>query len=145
MKHCLSCDTIREMSEWYKNKGKPDGYASVCKYCADIATRRWRRENPPNAEKVKHIKKVHKKYVEENPDKVSSSKKEYNQRNRWKRAVLNRVRRAIRSGKLVRESCVVCGERNTHAHHEDYSKPLDVVWLCRKHHDVRHVEIRDLV
>jgi hypothetical protein len=38
--------------------------------------------------------------------------------------------------------CVVCGNPKTDGHHEDYSKVLDVVWLCRKHHMERHDELR---
>ena len=40
---------------------------------------------------------------------------------------------AVKSGKIQRGVCA-CGDPNTHAHHEDYSKPLEVIWLCRKHH-----------
>ncbi len=47
-----------------------------------------------------------------------------------------RVSGAIRSGKLVRaKTCEMCGcETMTEAHHADYSKPLDVTWLCRPCH-----------
>ena len=45
---------------------------------------------------------------------------------------------ALRSGKIQRQPCEVCGDQNGHAHHEDYSKPLDVIWLCPKHHKERH-------
>jgi hypothetical protein len=34
-----------------------------------------------------------------------------------------------------------CGEPKVHAHHEDYSRPLDVTWLCQKCHVQRHVEL----
>ena len=45
------------------------------------------------------------------------------------------VHEAVQSGKLVREPCEVCGsEEDVQAHHEDYSKPLDVRWLCPEHH-----------
>lgn len=47
------------------------------------------------------------------------------------------VSAAIRSGELVRQPCVKCGGRGT-AHHHDYSKPLDVVWLCVRHHAEEH-------
>jgi len=49
---------------------------------------------------------------------------------------------AIESGRLERKPCEVCGNLKVDAHHEDYNKPLDVVWLCRQHHADRHVEIR---
>jgi hypothetical protein len=47
---------------------------------------------------------------------------------------------AIRSGKLVRGLCEVCGAAKPEAHHDDYSKPLDVRWLCSKHHKQLHRE-----
>jgi len=40
----------------------------------------------------------------------------------------------LRRGKLEKQPCQVCGSEDSQKHHEDYSKPLDVVWLCRKHH-----------
>lgn len=52
------------------------------------------------------------------------------------------LRTALDSGVMIRNPCVVCGERKSHGHHEDYSRPLDVVWLCTKHHAERHREIR---
>lgn len=41
------------------------------------------------------------------------------------------------NGSMVRLPCVRCGEK-AHAHHEDYSKPLDVIWLCHQHHMQHH-------
>jgi hypothetical protein len=40
----------------------------------------------------------------------------------------------LRRGKLVRQPCEVCGSADSQMHHHDYSKPLDVQWLCREHH-----------
>lgn len=51
------------------------------------------------------------------------------------------VRNALRTGTLNPEPCAVCGETTTDAHHEDYNKPLDIVWLCRSHHRLRHEEL----
>lgn len=48
------------------------------------------------------------------------------------------VHNAIKDGKLVRGCCVICGKEKAHAHHEDYSKPLEVIWLCRRHHNQQH-------
>jgi hypothetical protein len=42
-----------------------------------------------------------------------------------------------RLGKLVPEPCAVCGGA-AEKHHEDYSEPLKVAWLCRKHHLLHH-------
>lgn len=50
---------------------------------------------------------------------------------------------AVKSGKIKRPPvCEKCGvECKTHGHHEDYSKPLDVIWMCHKCHIHRHYEI----
>ena len=44
----------------------------------------------------------------------------------------------IKVGNIVRKPCEICGNINSHGHHEDYSKPLDVMWLCKVHHDKVH-------
>lgn len=41
---------------------------------------------------------------------------------------------AVRNGTLKRYPCDVCGNPKSEAHHEDYSKPLEVDWYCKKHH-----------
>lgn len=44
----------------------------------------------------------------------------------------------VSRGKIKRLPCLVCGSENSEAHHEDYDKPLDVIWYCRKHHLEHH-------
>jgi len=39
---------------------------------------------------------------------------------------------------LVKYPCEVCGEENSEAHHLDYNDPLNVLWLCKKHHREWH-------
>lgn len=47
---------------------------------------------------------------------------------------------ALENGTLVRQPCEVCGtQRYIDAHHDDYSKPLEVRWLCRSHHKQHHI------
>lgn len=50
------------------------------------------------------------------------------------------VRRAIKSGKIVRGPCQECGASEAQAHHEDYSKPFEIKWLCQKCHSKLHAE-----
>ena len=62
------------------------------------------------------------------------------------KAAVVKVAKAVARGKLVPQPCEVCGfegkardgRRAVHAHHDDYSKPLEVRWLCKKHHDAVH-------
>lgn len=39
-----------------------------------------------------------------------------------------------RNGTLIQKPCMVCGNKKSEAHHEDYTKPLKIKWLCKKHH-----------
>jgi hypothetical protein len=63
-----------------------------------------------------------------------------------RKSAVVKVAKAVRAGKLVPKPCEVCGasgkardgRRAIHAHHDDYTKPLDVRWLCKKHHDELH-------
>jgi hypothetical protein len=49
---------------------------------------------------------------------------------------------ALACGILNPEPCIVCGAIKTEGHHTNYSKPLDVIWLCRKHHLEEHNKLR---
>ena len=55
------------------------------------------------------------------------------------------IRRAIRTGKLIKpKSCSECGkEKRLHGHHFDYSKPLEVIWLCASCHKNLHLKLKD--
>ena len=44
----------------------------------------------------------------------------------------------LNRGLLLRKSCEECGAEKSQMHHEDYSKPLEVNWLCRGCHLERH-------
>lgn len=44
----------------------------------------------------------------------------------------------LKEGSIQRQPCEICGDMNTQAHHDDYSKPLDVRWLCVTHHAEHH-------
>lgn len=55
-----------------------------------------------------------------------------------KRAIRYITRSAVKIGKIVRGSCEICGEEKVEAHHEDYNKPLEIKWLCVKHHHLLH-------
>lgn len=39
-----------------------------------------------------------------------------------------------KKGEIEVKPCEVCGAAHAEKHHDDYSKPKDVRWLCRPHH-----------
>lgn len=69
---------------------------------------------------------------------------EYHGRNGERRAVQTILRAALRDGRLTRpETCQFCGKKcKPDGHHPDYTKPLDVIWLCRVCHKELHAKER---
>jgi hypothetical protein len=67
----------------------------------------------------------------------------YQARNPEKHLARKAVEYALEWGKLVRGDCQDCGSKEKiEAHHPDYSKPLDIEWLCKPCHVARHAELR---
>lgn len=55
------------------------------------------------------------------------------------------VGNALRTGKLKKSPCVLCGiTSNVHGHHKDYTQPLNVTWLCAKCHHRLHASFPEL-
>ena len=71
--------------------------------------------------------------------------KRWREKNREKYLAHKSVECAVKFGKLVRQPCAVCGQSNlVHAHHDDYAKRRDVMWLCPAHHKERHAMLKAL-
>lgn len=132
MKRCFKCGVEKNLSEFYRHPQMGDGFLGKCKECtkADVATRyRLCREKIREYERIRFKNPERKKKVRQ----YASAMKN---RNPEKYAARIAVGNAIRSGRLQRKPCEVCGEQKVQAHHTDYLKPLDVQWLCFRCHRV---------
>ena len=79
-----------------------------------------------------------KKWKKENKDKVKEYIKTSRAKNPEKIKARERIKYLIKTGKLKRGTCKECGETNAEAHHYDYSKQKNIIWLCTYHHKVLH-------
>lgn len=61
--------------------------------------------------------------------------RERNPKKTWAHAAL---RSGVRRGLVTPQPCEVCGDETSEGHHDDYDKPLEVRWLCRRHHKRLH-------
>lgn len=52
-----------------------------------------------------------------------------------------KARMAFLSGELKQKDCEHCGRKKSEMHHPDYTKPLDVIWLCKPCHGREHRRI----
>lgn len=153
MKKCFKCQIEKPLTEFYGHPQMGDGLLGKCKVC----TRKYVAENLAKKmldpafrikEAARHRKKTTDRRNRGLTAIVSKEKKvayirKWQSLNPAKRRAHMIVESALEIGKLSKFPCKKCGAINTDAHHEDYSKPLEVIWLCRKHHAERHVEIND--
>lgn len=65
---------------------------------------------------------------------VIEMRRKYYQRGIEKDKARKALRIAVKNGLVIKGLCILCGSDNVQGHHEDYSKPLDVVWLCDSDH-----------
>lgn len=89
-----------------------------------------------SSEYVLKSRKVHnKKYV--------AYQNQYHKLNRHKYGAHGKVRYALKSGRLIKpKNCEKCGaEKKLQGHHADYSKPLEVRWLCKVCHCHEHKQL----
>jgi len=152
MKKCFKCLEKKDLSAFYKHPMTADGHLNKCKICTrkdsidnrnkniehylmydrmrgSLPHRVLARKNYSKTEAGKNTKaKSNKKWIKNNPE---------------KRAAHIILGNRLREGKVKRKNCEKCGKRKSQAHHEDYSKPLKVKWLCIKCHSFRH-KILDL-
>ena len=134
MKVCFKCGQKLLLSEFYRHPKMADGHLGKCKECAkkDVSANyakhreryaAYERSRFQRPERKKQIVKYQRQRRVRNPNRYAANV-----------AVSN----AIRDRRLIRQPCEVCGNPKAQAHHEDYGRPLDVMWLCRKHHLERH-------
>jgi hypothetical protein len=158
-KKCICCGVIKELSMFYSHPAMSDGHLNKCKDCCKKHStenrmknidryREYDRNRPNKKERAKKTYERKIKLREEDPEKYDSiyhkARKNYRTNHREKYLANSKLEYALEVGKIIRPSvCSRCGiECTPQGHHFDYSKPLDVIWLCAKCHAAVHVEIR---
>lgn len=134
MKKCSACGEVKDFDLFQKRAASKDGLTSSCDACLKVRDKaRYLKEREYRLERNKI-------YMSSEKGKQShkESVKKWQDNNREKRAAHVILGNAVKYKKIVKQPCTVCGELKVEAHHDDYSKPLDVVWLCVKHHNQTH-------
>ena len=117
-KYCPNCKQVKPLSEFYKDIYRPDGLQSWCNTC---------QKTYRQSQKGKKVhQRGNRKYYLRYPEKIKAH------------TVTNQ---AIGFGQLPPprdKICSICRHQAEHYHHPDYSKPFDIVALCRKCHRKIH-------
>ena len=134
IKTCFKCGAEKPLTEYYRHKQMGDGHLNKCKCCTKMDVRA-RRFAPRFREKV--LSYDRQRGSRQGPD-YREAHREYREEEYKAR---HKLSNAVRDGKMQRrdrcQHCHVSGVR-IEGHHEDYSKPFDVVWLCVPCHRQLH-------
>lgn len=131
-KRCSKCKAEKPTSEFHRSSSAKDGLRGECRSCRaqDRQSEAYRKSHRESARRYRRTpagKETKKRSLEKfrltHPDQIHAVR------------LLNSQ---IEHGKLYRKPCEKCGAFPSEAHHPDYAKPLEVVWLCQKHHKERH-------
>ena len=136
-KACRKCGRELPIDQFYRHSMMADGHLNFCKLCVRKRVRAHREVN-------EHVRGYDRERAKTPARKVLSREntKRWRIANPEKYQAETAVGNAVRDGKLARGVCEVCGATRVHAHINNYSKPLDVTWLCAKHHHRLHAKIR---
>lgn len=147
---CRLCGCVRSSNFYWSNK-------SLCKDCvkdyqhkhraANLEKiREYDRERANLPHRIKGRKEVAERW--KNDPKLRKIKNvqsaQWRNNNIIKRAAHLLVQNAVKRDEKKKMPCEICGKRKTEGHHDDYSKPMDVRWLCRKHHMGHHAKMREI-
>ena len=143
MKTCSRCEVEKKDSDFAKNAANEDQMQSYCRICMKEYNAARRKKKPEGwIRKTADMKAYLAQWKVDHPGYMNKKKKEWLQKNPERAKCRDRYRWALRSGKLVPFPCEVCGEK-AEGHHPDYSKPLLVIWLCKRHHREAHRLLKD--
>lgn len=144
-KTCFKCGVDRPIEQFYRHSEMLDGHLNKCKECTkrDVRANRnqkaaYYREYDKGRSGLEKRVKARAEYARAHKHGRKRSAL-YKARYPLRYEAHNAVGNALRDGRLVKQRCEVCGSLRTQAHHPDYRKPLDVMWLCRKHHVEWHL------
>jgi ribosomal protein S27AE len=131
-KRCSMCGEVKPLDGFYRKPRRSDGRDSRCKACHNAYVEKRR-----DPEQVRERKRA---YDRGRPEALRRKGNAYRAKHPEKVHAGHVLRRAVREGRIVRPNeCEACDASGlVHAHHPDYSKPLEVRWLCPRCHSAEH-------
>jgi ribosomal protein S27AE len=134
VKTCNKCGAEKELAEFYLDAKAPDGRRPDCRDCnkARARARYYAKHDEIMAAEARRRQRP--EHREKNRLYRQQSDKRYPEKCRAR----VKLHRAVDAGLIAKLPCHKCGHPVAQAHHEDYSRPLDVEWICVKCHAKEH-------
>jgi hypothetical protein len=146
-KECFKCHKTQPLSQFYTHPKMGDGHLGKCKTCAkrDVSERIAILVNNPEwlaKERARcRVKQERYRNLGVAVPVSQEARRKWSRNNRHKKRAQCAAGRAVRSGKIKKATiCERCGAapKRLQKHHPDYSKPLEIIWLCSKCHGIAH-------
>lgn len=156
LKTCLCCKESKPLADFHKDRGRSDGLMPICRKCNIAKARAWEKANPDRKRESnrqfrvanrEHVDATKRAWREANPERARAI-----QQRRWikdteKVMARSAISNAVRVGKMPPADshfcfiCCACADEGAKMeyHHVDYSKPLEVIPLCRSCHTKIHL------
>lgn len=136
-KPCIACGVVKPWSEFYPHPAMRDGTLNRCKPCLRKCVQEARVRNREN-----YLQYDRDRYEKGKPERLAIIQTGIEKRPERNRARFT-LHNAVKRGHIIKpEFCDDCGQhferRAIHGHHDDYTKPLEVAWLCAPCHGKRH-------
>ena len=121
---CSGCKTVKSIDEFPRNRANRNGHGRYCRSCQHLRARVYEK-----TEKNRKRKRCYQKGYARRPEIAHKMK------------IRQLAQLAALFGVITKGLCR-CGSATVEAHHADYSRPLDVIWLCRECHRIEHLRIK---
>ena len=149
MKTCRQCGLVKTLNDFYVHAQMADGYLNKCKDCVKLRVLEnlknkadYYKEYDKKRAMLPHRVKAREDYQKTKNGKIAIKKAHESYKKKFPMKYASHVifNNAIRDGKIKKEFlCSECGSDNQiQGHHDDYTKPLNVRWLCVKCHTQWH-------
>jgi hypothetical protein len=130
---CKKCGLVKPLDAFYKGHLSRDCRAGECADCTKARVKAHRQEN---------IERIREYDRSRGCRQTRDMLRLYRERNPIKYRAHRAVNNALKNGRLSKpDGCEVCGSGYAlHGHHDDYSRPLSVRWLCAACHHQWHAK-----
>lgn len=119
-KQCSKCKEWKGLDQFSRHIRMKGGVRTICRRCNSNGAWEWNKNHP---------------------EIVNKRASRWHAGNPGVRRVHYLLNKAVKAGDVIKaDACEACGRDGIrlHGHHDDYSKPLEVRWLCGSCHRAHH-------
>lgn len=151
-KTCFKCQEVKPLDDFYKHSRMADGHLNKCKECTKLDVNNQRAVNldyyqqydrqrfqSDPCRRAYQLEQM-RAWAQQHQQNIREIKRAWINRNPHKRYAQLALSKAVRNSKIIKPyACQICETTgNLQGHHHDYTKPLDVLWVCVTCHSTIH-------